>query len=434
MKARKSEVADHAKIFGPAVVLIILGFLFAYQFVDPAPPKHIVLATGGTQGAYHFFGQQYRDALAKEGITVELRTTAGSLENIELLRGGEADAAFVQGGTRPSDLPEDALLSLGSVFFEPLWVFVPGDQTITQITDLRGKRIAIGAEGSGTLSIAAAILAENRVTETESELLKWNGSQMADALVEGKIDAGFIVASPRSKTVQRLLNAPHITLMSFARADAYTRRHTFLSQVLLPEGVVDLDVNIPPRDITLIAPTANLVASPDIHPAIIDLLLQAASESHSAAGFFSDYGTFPSAKFLEFTLSDEAKRFFKSGPPFLQRFLPFWAATLIDRLLVMLLPLVALMVPLIRIMPPVFRWRIRSRIYRWYRELLEIDPLIHDEANIAHSLKALDRIENEVSKVEVPLSYADQLYHLRLHLELVREKLMARHTPPPPGE
>ena len=421
--AKTSDGKDHAKIFGPAIVIILLGFFAAYQFVDPAPPKKITLSTGSEQGAYHFFGKRYKAALAKEGIELELVPSAGSLENIQRLQDAQVDLGFVQGGTRPVTMSEDALLTLASVYYEPLWIFIPIDTPITQLTELRGKRLAIGEDGSGTQAIARQLLEENLVTETETQFLRLKSGEMASELIGGRIDAGFIVASEHSETVKRLLAAPHIVVMTITLANAYTRRHPYLSSVVLPEGVISLDADIPSADVILLAPTANLVAQPEIHPAVIDLIMQAVDRVHRPATLFADEGTFPSEKYSEFTLSDESRRFFKSGPPFLQRYLPFWAATFIDRMLVMLLPFIALMVPLIRIMPPVFRWRIRARIYRWYRELLELDPLLNDKANIELSLAELDRIETEVSKIEVPMSYADQLYHLRVHLELIRTKL-----------
>jgi hypothetical protein len=246
------------------------------------------------------------------------------------------------------------------------------------------------------------------------------------ALKEQRIDAAFFVASPRSSAVRKLLKDEQVTLLSFDRAEAYTRVYRFLSSVKLPEGVLDFEANLPNEDKTLLAATASLVAREDLHPALVDLLLQAASEVHGPGGMFEQPGEFPSTLYLDYPLNSDAKRYFKYGPPFLQRYLPFWAANLIERAKVMLLPFIALLFPLFKIMPPTYRWRVRSRIYRWYRELLALDLAIRpgrSPKQIEEDLADLDRLENEVRKVSIPLSYADELFALRFHIEMVREKI-----------
>jgi TRAP transporter TAXI family solute receptor len=418
---------DYLRVLTPAISLALIGFIVAYQFVDPAPPKRIVLATGGADGAYYLYGQRYRAVLQRNGIELEVRTTAGSLENLRLLEADSSgvDVAFVQGGTGESARGQD-LVGLSSLYFEPLWLFYRADAPANDVGEFRGKRLAVGPKGSGTRSVAMRILAENGISGSSATLLPIGGGQAVDALTGGKADAVFLVASPESPSVKALVGNSAIRLMSFRRAAAYTRIHRFLSSVTLPEGVIDLRANVPGKDVVLLAPAATLVASPTLHPALVGLLLEAADEVHGGGGLFEKRGEFPSAKYLEFPLSADAQRYFRSGPPFLQRFLPFWVAIFIDRMLVMLLPLLALAFPLMRIMPPVLRWSIRSRIFRWYRELLAIDPLQHSGADLKRLreyVAAIERIEKEVSKVEVPLSYADQLYHLRLHIKLVRDKL-----------
>jgi TRAP transporter TAXI family solute receptor len=418
---------DYVRVLAPAIILALIGFVAAYQFVDPAPPKKIVMATGETDGAYYLYGQRYRELLQRNGIDLEVRTTAGSLENLRLLEAdfNGVDVAFVQGGTGEFARGHD-LLGLASLYFEPLWLFYRAEAPADDVGGLRGKRLAAGAEGSGTRSVAMRILAENGISASTATVLSMGGREAVGALNAGEVDAVFLVASPESLLVKAVVANPAIRLMSFRRAAAYTRIHRFLSAVTLPEGVIDIGANIPAKDVVLLAPAATLVASPRLHPALVGLLLQAAEVVHGGGGLFERRGEFPSQKYLEFPLSPDARRHFRSGPPFLQRFLPFWVAIFIDRMLVMLLPLLALVLPLVRIMPPVLRWSIRSRIFRWYRELLTIDPLHRSEPNLGglrEDLAALDRLEKEVSKVEVPLSYADQLYHLRLHIKLVRDRL-----------
>jgi hypothetical protein len=240
------------------------------------------------------------------------------------------------------------------------------------------------------------------------------------------VDAAFFVAAPSSPLVAALLRDPQVQLYGFTRAAAYSRQFGFLSQVTLVAGQVDLAAGVPERDVTLIAPTANLVASADFHPALAGLLLQAADQVHGGGDGFSPPGTFPSPQHLDLPLSDAAQRYHASGAPFLQRFLPFWAATLVDRLAVMLVPLLTLLLPLFKILPPTYRWRVRSRIYRWYRDLRTVEGRIFagaDAETRAWAEAELDRIEHEVAQLSVPLSYADQLFNLRLHIRFVRREL-----------
>ena len=413
--------------FAPAIIVTLIGFLVAWQFVNPAPPRTIVIATGQKDGAYFQFAERYRELLAAEGIELQIRETAGSIENIRLLEDSHSDVdlGFVQGGVG-AQAESDSIVSLASLYFEPLWVFYRGDQIINRLTGFSQKRMSIGAEGSGTRAVALTLLEDNHLDAASDYLLPMGNREGQEALTGGNIDAAFFVASPRSKLVQKLLRDEAINLMSFQRATAYTRRHHYLSRVTLPEGVIDLKVNIPPSETALLAASANLVANDNFHPALVSLLLQIAAKVHGGGDLFEKPGEFPNARNLEFPLDDDAARYFKHGPPVLQRYLSFWTANLIDRLKIMMVPLVTLLIPLFKIMPPAYRWRVRKKIYRWYRELqaLDIDhPERESDENLQSLLTRLETIEEEVRKVDVPLSYADELYDLRLHIGLVRSKL-----------
>ena len=415
---------DNLRIFGPAILLILIGFILAYQFVQPAPPDSIRIATGQQEGAYYLFAKQYQERLKQEKIQLDVLNTAGSIENIQHLISGEAQVAMVQGGTTSLTEAERGLRSLGSLYFEPIWVFHRKNRSVLHLTDLTGMRIAIGSEGSGTRALALQLLADNDITPSNTPLVTLSGQAAADALLAGDIESAFFVASPMSPVVRTLLDSDQIKLMSFERADAYTRTHRFLSSVVLPEGVIDMKRNLPAEKTVLLAASANLVVREDLHPALMDLLLQATQGVHNMGGWFEEKGQFPAPDYLVYPLSSEAERFYKYGPPFLQRYLPFWAATLVDRLKVMLLPFLALMIPLFKIMPPLYRWRMRSRIYRWYKEVLDIDhQLFNAEADLQQAQSTLARIEHEVAHIDIPLSYAEELYDLRLHISLIQQKL-----------
>ena len=412
---------------GPAIILIIAGFWVAYQFVAPSPPKKIVITTGSKTGTYYKIAQQYRIELAKEGIELEIISSSGSGENISRLLDKQADLALIQGGTGNS---EATLFSLGSLYYEPLWVFLRKQSNVKKITDLSSLRIAIGPEGSGTRILAKQILELNHIENKATQLLALSSTEAADALIRSDIDAAIMVASSDSEIVQQLLHNKQLKLLDLHRAEAYIRLIPYLSKITLPEGVIDLEKNFPDQAVTLLAPTANLVITEDFNPALIVLLLRAADEIHSKASVLSASGTFPSSEFTAYPINEVAERFYKVGPPFLMRFLPFWPAVFIDRMIVMLVPLLALLLPLGKIMPPLYRWRIRSKIYRWYKELQEVDDAVHEQqfsiAQFVMLNRELQQIENEVNKVKTPLSYADQVYNLLLHIDLVRKKLNAR--------
>jgi len=411
------------KIYAPATLLVLLGFAVAFQFIKPAPPDRVLMASGGEQGAYHAFAKTYAQRLAAEGIELQIVNTAGSVENIALLRSGRVDVAMVQGGIEDDGQGEE-LHSLGSLYFEPLWLFKRTGLEIDRLPQLQGKGVAIGQEGSGTQALVKRLLSDNGLKTDSPKLHRLGGDAAAKALLAGQVDAAFFVSSARSELVSLLLRAPDIELVSFERADAYARRYRFLSSLELPEGVVDLHQNIPPSRVKLLAPAANLVVNADIHPAVIDLLLQAAEQAHAEGDWFEERGQFPQDALLAYPLAKEAKRYYRHGPPFLQRYLPFWAASLIDRLKVMLLPLVLMLLPLLRIMPPIYTWRMRSRVYRWYEQLEQVDlQLVKQDADRQALAAELDRIENDVRGVHVPLSFADRLYHLRQHIDLVRQRL-----------
>ncbi len=422
----KRSVRDMAMVGGPALLVLIAGFWIAFQFVEPAPPKSITIASGGKGGAYYAFAGHYRELLAKAKVDLVVRETSGSIDNLRLLknRSNDVQIALVQGGTgNPSAMP--GLMSLASLYYEPVWVFHRGPRSIMRLTELQGLRVAVGAEGSGARAVAVQLLADNDLGGkiTRSPL---GGSEAAQALIDGQIDAAFFVASPEAKFVRRLLAADGIQIMSFERATAYSKHHLYMSTVKLPMGAIDLARNLPRNDVVLLAPTAALVARDDLHPALIELLLRSAGEVHQDGGLFENPGEFPSAKHLDFPINDDAKRYLESGPSFLQKFLPFWIANFLDRTKVMLLPLITLLIPLFRILPPTYRWRMQSKIIRCYRDLseLEQDMLERDEgSDLARFMAELERIEDVVSNMHMPPGYLNALYALRLHIDVVRAKL-----------
>jgi TRAP-type uncharacterized transport system substrate-binding protein len=398
----------------------------------------VVLATGVDQGAYAEFGQRYKALLKTYGIEVELRSTQGAAENLALLRNPASgvDLAFVQGGADDtaaaagSDEEPSHLVSLGSLFFEPVWLFYREDSaqrllksgTLSSLAQLAGWKLNIGAPGSGAPNLMKKLLEANRMDPKQITLLEQSQTPAVMALLGSESDALVFASAPESLMVQMLLQTPGIKLFDFAQAEAYSRRFPFMSPVLLPRGVVDLAGDMPSQDVRLVAPTATLVAREGTHPALIQLFVQAAQQVHGGAGWFQRKGEFPTALNTERPLAKEAQRFYQSGVPLLQRYLPFWFANLIDRMWPVLVTIVAVLLPLSRMLPPLYEFRIRSRVFRWYEQLRDVEGAIGAKPSV-QLLGDLDALELMVGRITVPLAYTDELYALRSHIGLVRSRL-----------
>jgi TRAP transporter TAXI family solute receptor len=418
---------------GPTLLLGAAICFFAYWLVDPAPPRHVTLATGQDNSAYEEFGKKYAEALARHGVKVTLVPSASSGENLKRLKAGEVDIAFVQSGSTDEQAAErEGLQSLGSLFTEPLWLFmrdVPG-KPVTQLSQLKGMRINYGPKGAGAPRLFKQVLALNGVEPEDLTRLSLANTPATVELLEGRIDGLVFTSAPEAPLIQMLLQTPGIKLFDFNQAEAYARKMPFLSHVVLPQGIVDLGRNLPPEDYNLIAPTATLVARADLHPALVDLFVQAAAAIHGGAGWFSQQGQFPSAKYTEIPVSPEAAKYYKDGPPFLQRYMTFWLANFFDRMWVVVVALGALILPLSKVVPPLYVWRIRSRVYRWYGQLRRVEQALeaaredNRHAVYAAQLARLNEIEEMVNRISVPLSFADGLYGLRSHINFVRQRIV----------
>lgn len=408
------------------LAVLFLSFWLLFSIVRPAPPRSVTMMTGAPGGGYAMFAERYRAALAREGVELVLRPSSGSVENLRGLKTDpDVDIAFIQSGIAHEPDSTD-LVSLGSMYFEPAWIFHRLDTPLTRLGQLKDRRVALGEPGSGTHLLALQMLSANGIALNQEGLTTIGGEEAVSALLESRIDAMFVISGAESPVISTLLHAPGIQLAELAHTPAYARRMPHLETVVLPAGSIDLVDISPPRDVILLGATANLVARTDLHPAIISLLLQAARDIHGGPGLFQRAGEYPVLLGRDLPPSSVAQRLYDAGPPFLQRYLPFWLAILVDRLLIALLPLVAIMIPLMRILPALYTWRMRSRIYRWYGELKFLERRIEQDASdaqIDEYIAQLDRIEERANHRRVPLSYNNELYTLREHIQLVRTRL-----------
>lgn len=441
---------------GLLLALLAVALWAAWQVLEPTPVKHLVIATGPEGSAYEDFGRRYAPLLRAQGVTVELRTTQGAGDNLAQLQDGGSgvQVAFVQGGAatvavEPADDKPPALRSLGSVALEPLWLFYRDDSLRSlapgkaaaggkqappapqaapdNLSQLAAWRIDIGPASGGSAPLFKLLAAAHGLPAAQLVTSDDAAVHRVVALVQGQVDALALVSAAEAPLLQYLLQTPGVKLFDFAQAQAYARRFAVLQPLLLPRGVVDLAADQPPQDLRLVGATASLVVRAELHPALLQLLLQTAHQVHGGAGWFHRSGQFPNASTDAWPLAAEAERYHRSGPPWLQRTLPFWLANFIDRMWIVLLPLLAALVPLSRIVPPLVTLRLRSRVYRWYAHLRAVEQALDSPgADLPALQEELERIDTQTERIGLPLSFTNELYDLRAHIELVRQRLRGR--------
>lgn len=412
---------DFLKVYWPLILIAVAGLIVALRFVEPPPPKTITMATGSPGGAYFAYGERYKNLLDVHDVEVELISTAGSIENLRMLQDGDVDVALLQGGTA---IPADAdwLRTLGGLFYEPFWVFARKDLELTRFSDLSGLRVAIGPEGSGTRALTAHLQREFRDEWNNGQTVALGGLPAANALLAGDLDAAVFTAGISAPYVETLLASPDVVLVPFGRSPALERRNPFLAQVTLLHGVMDIAADIPAEDVPMVAPVAQLAVRDDLHPAIHAILLEAADDIHSAHSLLAPANTFPNAQMTDLALSSEAERYYENGPSALRRWFPFGVANFLERAWVLAIPLITLLIPLVRVAPPLYRWRVRRKIYVWYDDLRLLEKRGRAAETAAERdlvRQHLQQLQEEIGKLEVPLSYTDDVYRLRNHVAFV---------------
>jgi len=418
---------------GVAVVILALIGAAAWtagRFLQPAAPRHIVLASGLEDGLFHQHAKRYIEILARSGVTVEERMTAGAGDNLRLLEDPHSgvDIGFTQGGI--ARFPEaNNVVMLSNLYYLPMWIFYRDTDTLNHINELRNHRVAVGAEGSGTRSLVEPVFALNNLTTENVTMLRLGNDDALRALKSNEIDAAVFVDGAQNQAVSAALHDPHLRLMSYGHADAYPRLLPFIKKLTLPSGVIDVAHDIPEKEVELIGTKAMLAARDGLHPALVELLVDAAHEIHGGQGLFEEPGEFPGTTRVDLRISTDADQHKRFGPSFLYRYLPFWLATLVERAIIILVPLAAVLLPLFHYLPQLLRWRVRSRVYRWYGELALLERDVAERTGALPTekwLADLERIERAVARIHTPSGYASEAYTLREHIALVRRAVLAR--------
>ena len=427
-KIRELTPKAAAAILIPVLLITAVAGWASYRFLKPVPPDTLAMTTGMEGGSFVLFGERYQKILARDGIRLMLLPSTGAVDNLRRLQDESktVDAGFVQDGMgKAEDAPN--LESLGSIFYTPLWVFYRGGETLDDLSQLQGKRVSVGPEGSGVRKISLDLLKAASVTVPPTILHEYPNPEAAKALLENRVDAVMTFGSTDSALVRELITAPRIKLMSLSQAEAYTRLFPHLSHVILPQGVLSPATRFPASDVHLLAPTTNLLVRKSLHPALIHLLLKAAVEIHGGAGWVHKAGEFPAIKTQDFPINEQAQRFYRSGGSWLHGYLPFWAAAFVDRMLLVLISIGMVLIPMIGILPWLYTWRNRSKYYRWYRELRNLEEQITESPrpeNVADYETRLDRMEDAVSRIHVSVPFYDEIFMLKEHVQLVRHRLL----------
>jgi TRAP-type uncharacterized transport system substrate-binding protein len=420
---------------GVPILLVLLALALGLRWLQPAPPKRVVVAVPDSEGGARHYAKKYATILARDGISLEVRQSLGTPDSIGKLERDEVDLAF---GLSTNATPADdaRAVSLGSLSYVPLWVFYRG-AAIDDLKPLAGRQLALGRSGSSTRSLALELLRAAGGAPAPSTLHDLDREASIAALAAGKVDAVFLVAPAESPAIRKLAALPDVSLLSLGRGEAYARRFPHLHRLTLPRGALDLAADLPPHDATLLAPTAVLMARDDLHPAIETLLLKAAREVHGGAGLLDHDHEFPTPMAAGLPIAPAAARFYETGGGLLQRYLPFWAAAWVDRAWLMVVPLLAVVLPIVRLLPPIYRWRVRSRVYRWYGKLKALELRAARERDVVvlqAILDELDELEQAVQELAVPLAYADQLYVFREHVDFLQRRVLRAIRQPPPTE
>lgn len=407
-----------------------IGFLIiallAFRYLFPAPPSTLKIAASAPGSYFAKTAQLYQTELAKEGVKLEIVYTNGAAENLALLNAGKVDLALSHGGlTTPKDSPN--LVSLGSLAYEPVWVFQrKGIKTINDLSQLKGLRVAIGKAGSGVGVIARKMLKLSGVDESNTTFIELDAEESEKQLLNAKIDVAFFMDPPESEKIHSFFTHDIINEVNLTDAEALRRHLRFLHVTKIPASMIDLNLEQPNGDMQTVSSTATLAANKNLHSAIQYLLMSVIDEAHHQPTLISEEDEFPADKDIDLPLSPEAEVFYKKGKPVLQRYLPFELASVVERLIKVILPILLLALPFIKLIPSFFNWSVKSKLFKCYRALIEVEKQVYQigsRKSAREFEEMLNGIEEKINAEKIPLSFSNEVYVLREHIELARRQI-----------
>jgi len=426
----------HRQLFKGFVTAVGIATIISLALIYfiPAPPSKVTMAIAFKGSSFEYYGRQYREVFARSNVDLELHATAGAGENIKLLQdpGSGVQISFMLSGISDGK-HAPGLLSLGTVYNNPYWIFYSSNERYDRLAQLKGKRIAVGPQGSGTRASAEQVLGKGGVNSETATFLPFAGTAAVEAINDGRVDAVWIIGAPDATAVKSLLQNPNVRIMSLPMAEAFTRIFPDLARLVLPQGVIDIDRNIPPNDVQLIGSTTKVLVRSDLHPEIVQLLLQTMVEVHGGSNIFQRVGEFPNGTDIEYPVAPAAVAFYKNGPSFMQRHLPLWLSVHAQRAIAVLVTVVALSFPLFRFLPVAYNWVTRRRLFHWYAQLKALEASFDTDPtgkHLAQKQAEIERIEEAVSHIHFPLTFSDQLYNLRSHIDIVRRKIATQANAP----
>ena len=410
-----------------ATIFCIVGISWlALEYFVPSPPSTITIATALKGTTYDYFGQRYRERFARAGVKVNLRETAGVLENLRLLQDPSSGVAiaFVTGGVSDASHAPN-LLSLGLIFNDPFWIFYSSGESLNNLSQLKGKRIAVGPEGSGARYTTERILSKANINSKTATLLPFGGDEAVDALNDGKVDVVLIAGGSDSPAVRALLTNRRVRLMDFSMAEAFTRNFPDLVRLTLPKGAIEIDPPNPPNDVMLLGTTSKVLIRNDLQPAIVQLLARTMKEEHEGPGLFQRAGEFPTSFDPEYPMSQIAIDYYKNGPSLLPKYLPFWMTIYAQRAIAFLVASAAIVFPVFGFAPRLYAWFVQERMRRLYRRLRIVENALQAELTVAQ----VEVLQNELADLDratsvVPVRNSDLYFMFRYHLDRTRARLV----------
>jgi TRAP-type uncharacterized transport system substrate-binding protein len=424
-------------LYAPILLIAAALLWLSYTQWLPQPPKSLTIAAGQAGDGTTQLALRYRERLAAMGIEADVLTHQSAHQALQSLRSepAKADVALASGlhaaklpGSTHTTAQLDTLQALAVIEREPLWVFTR-TPLMTRISELRGQRVGIAADDVLGERAAILLLQHAQLKSEDVKLVQVPRKDLPNQLIDGQVDAAILLTSAESESVRLLTRSPFIQILGIDQVRGLVQREPRLRPFVLPQGVIELRGDIPPRDLTMVSADQQLVIHADMHPAMQRALLDVASQLHERPSFLQRQSEFPRVRDMDFPASPVAIGSLRSSKPWLEQFLPYGWAQLAQWLLFACVPILLLTAFVLAWIPSWFDWRVNDLLQNFYGELkfleTEIEPVASERPiEIKRLLQRLDEIDMHVMQLDLPAPYAERWYTLRSHLASARDKLL----------